>query len=172
MTETHPFGNFVPKNSRYLLLGSFTAKDALQKGYDWFYANGRNQFWPIIEEVYDTKLPKTLDKQKLFSDLKIAITDIILSCDRKVFNSSDMNLINIIFNREALEVIFKENKVQKVYFSSRFVENLFRRNFKDLTAKYPETELVTLPSPSPRYAKVTRREKIEIYKNLLPKIIL
>lgn len=35
MIETHPFGNFVPQNSRYLFLGSFTAKPV--EGYDWFF---------------------------------------------------------------------------------------------------------------------------------------
>jgi len=50
MIEVHPFGDFVPRNTQYLLLGSFTTKPS--DDYPWFYANGRNYFWPILEEVY------------------------------------------------------------------------------------------------------------------------
>lgn len=55
MIETHPFGCFVPPGAKYLILGSFTTKEAFnadKEKYVWFYSNGgRNNFWPILEEV-------------------------------------------------------------------------------------------------------------------------
>ena len=79
MLEIHPFGSFVPKNARILLLGSFTTKPA--KGYEWFYANGRNQFWPILEGVYGVELDTKEKQQQLFRKLTMALADIILSCE-------------------------------------------------------------------------------------------
>ena len=78
MAEKHPFGVFVPLGAKYLLLGSFVTKPT--SGYDWFYANGRNQFWPILEEVYQIPLKTTKAQQMLFTKLRMAIADIILEC--------------------------------------------------------------------------------------------
>jgi hypoxanthine-DNA glycosylase len=150
MLEKHPFGNFVPKNAKYLILGSFVTKPV--DGYEWFYANGRNQFWPILEEVYKLPLKTIKDQQNLFFKLRMAITDIILECEREKNTHSDTDLKCLVFNAQAITGILDKNKIEKIFFTSRFVENLYRRHFKDQIQKYPEIELVTLPSPSPRYA--------------------
>lgn len=172
MIETHPFGNFVPPNARYLFLGSFTGKLAVEDNYNWFFSTKRNQFWPILKEVYKVKLDTKLEKQKLFQLLRMAITDIILSCERRANNNSDMNLINIIYNTPAITSIIQKNKVKTIFFSSRFAEHLFKKQFKSIMHQYPEIELITLPSPSPRYAAMSKDEKIERYKQLLPKILV
>ena len=168
MIEIHPFGIFCPPKANYLLLGSFTAvkKD---DSYDWFYGSKRNQFWPMIEEVYAVKLPDKKSRQNLFTKLSIAIADMIYQCERKDGNSLDSNLINFVFNMEGLNKLFGENPLQKVFFSSRFVEKQFRKNFEDLITKYPNIEFVTLPSPSPRYAAMSQTEKIKRYRKIFPK---
>jgi len=170
MIEQHPFGDFVPKKVKYLMLGSFVTKPS--NPYEWFYANGRNQFWPIMEQVYNSKFEITAKQQQLFIDLEMALTDIILSCERKKNSNLDINLFNATFNIQGVTSIITKHKPQKIFFTSWHVENLFRRYFKDLIEKYPTVELVTLPSPSPRYAMLTKDEKIAIYKELLPKLIL
>src|SRR3972149_9293812 len=160
MTETHPFGNFVPKNSKYLILGSFTGK-ITDPSYDWFYSNKRNQFWPILRQVYNLKLETKEEKQQLYKKLQIAITDIILSCDRKKGTNSDTNLTNITFNTKAIKKILNDNKIEKIFFSSKFVEKLFKKKFPDFTSLYPYSYFYTLPSPSPRYAKLSLSDKIK-----------
>lgn len=173
MIETHPFGNFVPANTRYLILGSFTGKrteDSIKNGYDWFYGTKRNQFWPIMEEVYGLSLKTKIEKQNLFTKLGIAITDIILSCGRKSNSNLDVNLTNIVFNTQTIIDILEKNHIKTIFFTSRFVEKLFKRHFKNILPQYPEIKFVALPSPSPRYAVMSRQEKIERYKNVLPKL--
>jgi hypoxanthine-DNA glycosylase len=169
MVETHPFGIFSPPNAKYLLLGSFTAvkKD---ESYDWFYGSKRNQFWPIIEEVYNTSLPNKETREKLFTKLSVAIADMIYQCERRDGNSLDSNLINFVYNKKGLNKLLKENKIQKIFFSSRFVEKEFKKNFKNLLEAYPYIELITLPSPSPRYAAMSRTEKITRYKEVFPQL--
>lgn len=169
MVEAHPFGTFTPKNTKYFFLGSFTGKVENSK-YDWFYANGRNQFWQIMEEVYKIDLSTKAKKQELFTDLKMAITDIILSCERKASSNLDMNLTNMTFNIAAIEKAIRGNKLKAIYFSSRFAEKLFRKVFKEIILHFPNIQLITLPSPSPRYAAITKQEKVKRYQELLPKL--
>lgn len=172
-TETHSFGVFAPKKSRYLLLGSFPGKrseEDIMNGYDWFYGTKRNQFWPIMEEAFGLPLKTKAQKQALFERLGMAITDIILSCERRAGSNLDANLINIIFNDEAIGEIFKDHPIEEVFFSSRFVETMFRRHFKAIMAEHPRVRYSTLPSPSPRYAAMTRGEKARRYRELLPKL--
>lgn len=167
--EIHPFGVFSPPKAKYLMLGSFTAvkKD---DSYDWFYGSKRNQFWPMIEEVYDLKLPNKKAKQNLFTNLSLAIADMIHQCERRDGNSMDSNLINLVYNTEALKKLLKENPIKKIFFSSRFVEKEFKRKFKELIDIHPNVELVTLPSPSPRYAAMSKQEKINRYGEIFPKL--
>lgn len=168
MSEIHPFGAFVPLGSIYLFLGSFAAKQVT--GYDWFFSNGRNQFWPIMEEVYHLKFPTKKDKQQLFIQLRMGITDIILSCERKADSNLDTNLSNMIFNTKAIFKIVRKNNIKVIYFSSRFAENLFKKHFKQLMNDYPKISLITLPSSSPRYAMMSKQEKVKRYRELLPKL--
>lgn len=168
MIETHPLGDFVPANAKYLLLGSFMAKKPGEGHYDWYYGSKRNQFWLIIEAVYNVNLPDKASRAELFTKLRIAISDIILACERRDNNSLDANLINIVYNIDGIKSILTQNKIEKIFFTSRFVEKEFRKVFKDLIAQLPQIELVTLPSPSPRYAKLSLLEKIEKYREVLP----
>lgn len=170
MVETHAFGAFVPQNSKYLILGSFTAKLTNESNYDWFYGTKRNQFWKILRNVYQLPLEELEEKKKLFSDLQLAITDIIYQCERQKGSNLDNNLINIVYHFDLIKKILEENNIETIYFSSRYVENNFKRHFKDIYSKYKNISYFTLPSPSPRYALLTLDQKTEKYKELLPKI--
>lgn len=167
MIEKHPFGDFVPKNTQYLILGSFTGK-IIDDSYDWFYGTKRNLFWPIIQEVYGRQLLNKKGKQTLFNQLGVAITDIILSCVRNTNSNLDINLTNIVLNKRVANIV-EDNDIEKIFFSSRFVEKLFKKHFKNLVLSHPDVGLITLPSPSPRYAAMSKSEKIARYKQLLPK---
>jgi hypoxanthine-DNA glycosylase len=168
MIEVHPFKIFQPINFKYLLLGSFTTKAiGVENSYDWYYGSKRNQFWQLIESTYNTKLPDTNSRKSLFEKLNIGIADIIYSCERKEGNSLDSNLINIVYNPQIEELISNPGLIT-IYFSSRFVENLFKKRYKSYLDIYPTLNLITLPSPSPRYALLSKAEKIQRYKELLP----
>lgn len=175
MIETHPFGSFVPFNARYLICGSFTGKEAYdpekKKNYVWYYFNGgRNQFWPILEEIYMTKLQTREEMCELFTSLGMAMSDIIYQCERVKTSNLDIHLTNIIYAVDNISKILHENPIRKIFFTSRFTETKFHRIFKEIIIKYPDIELVTLPSPSPRYVQMTKKQKIIKYKELLPNL--
>jgi hypoxanthine-DNA glycosylase len=176
MVETHPFGNFVPLNAKHLILGSFTGRQVVKGtnetdiAYDWFYGTKRNQFWSILEEVYGIELRNKQSKQVLFAKLGIAIADIIYQCERNGISNLDSDLVNITYNVKAIAEILEREHIEKIFFTSRFVEYRFKKFFKTVINCHPSIYLITLPSPSPRYAKMSKEQKIQKYKVLFPKL--
>ena len=166
--EYHPFEDFVPKNSKYLILGSFPPKELTQNleciEKFWFYSSKKNQFWKILERIYQISLPTKEEKKALLKYLKIGIGDIFSKCKRKNKNSSDENLLPLEYNKN-IQKILSNFSIEKIYVSSRFVEKHLKKNFYIF-----ESQIIYLPSPSPRFARYTLEKKIEIYQNLLPKI--
>ena len=163
--ETHPFKPFVPPKATVLIVGSFPGRDVTKKSLekdDWFYGTKRNQFWDIISGVYDVELKTAADKKELFTTKGIAIADIILQARRNAVNNADTNLEVIAYNDAAIKKMLDRTSFQHIFFTSKFVERLFLKVF-------PETKNgKCLPSPSPRYARMSKAEKIEIYKKMLP----
>lgn len=175
MIETHPFLSFTPPNTRCLILGSFTGKEAVPgqpysiESYDWFYGTRSNQFWPILEKVYGVELKSKDQKQALFTRLGIAIADIIYQCERKAGSNLDANLEIIAYNQAPIEEILDSYPIERIYFTSRFVERKFKRAFKEVLFHHPGIQGTALPSPSRRYARMGLEEKTAKYKELLPK---
>ena len=168
MIEKHILGNFLPKGAKYLVLGSFFAKGLHSTlGYDWYYGSRFNQFWRIIEEVYDVTLKDKASKIQLFTELKMGIADIIYSCERENGNSSYSNLTNITYNYSIIELL-NTKEIDVIYFTSVFVEKNFRKLFLPKIKDPSHIKLTTLPSPSPRYARLRIDEKVVIYSQLLP----
>jgi len=74
--ETHPFEAFVPKKIKCLIVGSFPGKEQTGMELDdthWFYGAPRNQFWKILEIVYEIELKNRKQKQQLFEEAGIGI---------------------------------------------------------------------------------------------------
>ncbi len=165
--EIHPHKPFVPANPKVLILGSFPGKDhsvssGSSKKEEWFYASKRNQFWNIMRGVYNEELLTTTEKRRLFEKHGIAIGDVLLKIRRKENNNLDTNLEIIEYNDKALDKLLKQNKFDAIFFTSKFVEKHFIKLFPQI--KNAEC----LPSPSPRYARMSLKEKIDYYKNKLP----
>ena len=163
--ETHPFQPFIPTNATILIVGSFPGRDITQKELekdDWFYGTKRNQFWNIISGVYNIELKNAADKKELFTIKGIAIADIILKARRNAINNSDNNLEVITYNDKAIKNILAYTSFQHIFYTSRFVEKHFLKIFPGIQNGE------CLPSPSPRYARMSIKEKITYYKKILP----
>ena len=164
--ETHPFKAFIPENVTVIIVGSFPGKEVKHKilsEEEWFYGSKRNQLWKIISGVYLTDLQTSTEKQNLFKKHGIGMVDIFLKVKRKEDNNMDSNLEVIEYNDKAIKSILKNQSIKKIFFTSKFVEKEFMKLFPEI--KIGEC----LPSPSPRYARMSLREKINYYKSKLPK---
>lgn len=167
LIETHPFEAFVPRGIEYLVVGSFPGREHTQSAVpegQWFYGARRNQFWKILELVYGRELKHRTEKEALFTELRMGITDVIRRAVRLENSNLDQNLDIIEYNHDKIAAILKQKTLKKVFFTSRFVEKVFRQAFPD----YLHTEV--LPSPSPRYATLSLAQKAAIYKEKLPKL--
>lgn len=163
--EVHPHKPFVPPNAKVLILGSFPGKGHAESesAGEWFYASKRNQFWNILRKVYDEELPTTESKKELFIKHGIAIADVFLKIRRKENNNQDNNLEIVAYNDKALKKTLNKNKFEAIFFTSKLVEKHFLKLFP--TVNNGEC----LPSPSPRYARISLEEKANIYKKKLPR---
>lgn len=166
LIETHPFEAFIPKNIKCLVVGSFPGREQTQIELNerhWFYGAPRNQLWKILEIVYSRELKTRKQKQLLFEEAGIGMTDVIKCCVRKEGTNLDENLEIKEYNEEVIANILKQHQ-PKVLFTSRFVEKEFKRLFPD----YKNTDI--LPSPSPRYFKLRIADKAKIYREKLPQL--
>lgn len=164
--ERHPFLAFIPQKMFCLILGSFPGKEQTRGGLEenaWFYGAPLNQFWRILSKAYDRELKTREAKQKLFEAAGIGITDIFKAVIRTSGSNLDENLQIEEYNWDVIEEILKKHR-PNVFCTSRFVEKEFKKKFP----AYPAVDV--LPSPSPRYFKLTIEQKAEVYKQKLPSL--
>lgn len=162
--ETHPHTPFVPHPLKVLIMGSFPGRSStLSTGPQgqWFYSAKRNQLWKILEIVFNQPLPDQATKAAVLASRGIGIGDILLQIRRLKQSNADQDLQIITYNDKAIAAILQKYPDVQICFTSRFVE----KQFKKLFAAHPHT--VLLPSPSPRYARLTLAEKAAIYKQIL-----
>jgi hypoxanthine-DNA glycosylase len=163
--ETHPFKPFVPLNATVLIVGSFPGRDITQGNIDndtWYYGTKRNQFWQIMSSVYNIELKTTKEKKDLFKKTGIAIADIFLKVNREGESNADTDLEVIAYNDKSIRKILASTSFKFIFFTSKFVEKHFLKIFPGV--KNGEC----LPSPSPRYARMSKQEKVAYYKMKLP----
>ena len=162
--EHHPFSAFVPTGLTCLILGSFPGKEQSRGGLAddaWFYGAPLNQFWRILEKTYGRPLKTKGEKQRLFTEAGIGITDIFKAVVRTSGSNLDENLQIETYNWDVIETVLKAHR-PGVLCTSRYVEKEFKKRFP----AYPAVDV--LPSPSPRYFRLTIEQKAEIYREKLP----
>jgi len=157
LRHVHPFDPILFCDTKILILGTFPSLDSFK--YNFYYAHARNQFWKILSAIFDMPVVTKEEKITLLREKKIGLWDIVASCERK--NSSDTNLKNCVLNDIPL-LLRTYQDIQLLAFTGQKAAQLYHRQYADLSI-----ETVTLPSPSPAYAKMRITQKLEIYRNCL-----
>jgi len=81
-TRATPIWKFICHDSEILIIGSFPCFNGVDYG-DWFYSgSGKNEFWKLLSEIYDSPVNVVEQKKELCIKNKIAITDIALTIER------------------------------------------------------------------------------------------
>jgi len=152
----HPIAPVVFEDSLTLILGSFPSLKSFE--HEFYYAHPKNQFWSILSDIYGLPVRSVEDKIALLSFAKIALWDVIASCERT--NSADSNLKNTKPN-DIEGLLRKYPNIKRVFFTGRLSEKLYKKHFGHLVLP-----TALLPSPSPAYAAMRLQEKVRRWKQL------
>lgn len=161
MREKHPYGEFIPKKANAMIIGSFPiAKFSNPKRrheiknheLDFFFGGEKNLLWKLLGEVFNVQLKTRDDVVKLLIRKKIAIGDVIVSCQRKNGGGSDSDLYDIEWNQDLLKMI-DSHKIRKVFFTSKKVANWFNKLFPHSS----HLEKIILVSPSGQSVRSVHR---------------
>ena len=130
----HPFEPVFDKNSLVLILGTFPSEKS------------REYFWKLIAFLTNTsKIPVSIDEKKeLLLRNKIALWDVINSCDIK--KSSDSSITNVVPNN--LSKILELSSIKQIFANGEKAYSIYMRYcYKDIGK-----EIIKLPSTSPANA--------------------
>ena len=139
----HPIDPVFDSNSRILILGSFPSVKSRENQF--FYGHPQNRFWKVISAVTDSPLPGTVvEKRELLLKNKIALWDVIASCD--ITGSSDSSIKNVVPND--LSPILETADIQTIFVNGKIAEKYYNKYLRPATGR----DAVCLPSTSPANA--------------------
>ncbi len=140
-----------------MILGSVPSIKSREENF--YYAHKQNKFWHLLSDVYNEKVPLTVDEKITFL-LKhnIALWDVIKSCTIK--NSSDSSIKNVKPNN--IKSLINKTKIEKIYTTGKKAYYLYNKFIYNKT----KIEAIYLPSPSPANASMNYDSILEIYKDI------
>ena len=139
----HPIKPIFDKNSKMLILGSFPSVKSREQNF--YYGHPQNRFWKVVSAVFDCEEPKSIEEKREFLlSLRIALWDVIASCD--IDGSSDSSIKNVVPNN--LRVILDNADIKKIFVNGKTAENYYNRYIRNEIKR----EAVVLPSTSPANA--------------------
>jgi double-stranded uracil-DNA glycosylase len=151
-------------DARVLILGTLPGEKSLERGQ--YYANSRNIFWRIIEELFgisDDLLYE--DRLARLQEIRIAVWDVCRSADRS--GSLDSKLVagepndfnSLLRSHSRIELIcFNGSKAQKLY--QQYV-------LPELAQQFATIRYELLPSTSPAHAAMPYDEKLSRWRSAL-----
>jgi len=154
----HPFEPVIFDDSEILILGTFPSIKSFENNF--YYSHPRNQFWDILSIIFNDKKPNTIkEKIEFLKKHKIALWDSVCLAKRKKGNSNDED-IDFIKPCNIPNLLEKYPNIKKIAITSRKGEKFLKKHFKDI-------DIIYLPSPSPRNAKLNSNQKAKIWKKSL-----
>lgn len=159
MLEKHPWVRFPKDNNRgtKLIIGSFPpnkftvqSQKQTQCDMDFFYGSRDNYFWQLFSDALglNYKFPADLNNLKDYlTENKWVVSDIVLECTRKNDTAYDNDLRVSKWNESIINEIIKNNPIQTIYFTSKWVKENFDRHININTSATIINQHI-LPSPS------------------------
>jgi len=153
------------KDARVLILGSFPGNDSLQAGE--YYAHPRNQFWTIIERLFDIAHGDDYARRcRRLAAHGVAVWDVIESCRR--YGGTNKGIRNESANDFA-EFYRQHPRIATVFFNGADTEKRYRQ----LVALSPPAASqrnasvgFRLPSTSLANARISLTDKIDAWRAL------
>ena len=164
-------GLYTPANATGLLIGTFPSilvRKAFNRmrptDVDFFYGSADNNFWKDLGIIYkrsfrqDHSEEAIKERERLLDDLKLGLSDAILSCETKG-SAVDLALQNIELNTTIVDVLDQHPTIEALYFTS----SSGKTNAESLTLKMLREEgrisKMKIIQTSPRMRHFLYRDK-------------
>ena len=149
----HPFGAIFNQYSVILILGSFPSVKSRENNF--YYSHPQNRFWQILSKLTNaSQLPTSInEKTQLLIKNKIALWDVVKSCNIK--GSSDSSIKNV--NVNDLLTLLNNTNIIKIFANGNTAYNLYMK----YCSKNINTEIFKLPSTSSANATYSLNKLIE-----------
>ena len=158
---THEFEPVYDRNSRVLILGTFPSVKSREMQF--YYGHPQNRFWKVIAALTDSDVPVTIEeKKKLLLDNRIAIWDVISSCE--IIGSSDSSIKNVV--PADIERVLCDSNILEIYANGGTAKKLYEKYVMKRTGR----EIVGLPSTSPANAAYSMERLLECWEVIREKI--
>ena len=163
------FPPIAVETATVLILGSMPGEESLKKNE--YYGNPRNSFWKIMASLFGFDLSVNYEERtRILLENKIALWDVMRSCERKGSLDSYINNGTIIENDFAF--FFKNYpNIRNVYFNGAKAE---REYFKRVLPRLPKSKrhinYDRLPSTSPAMTQLSIKAKIIEWSKIKRKI--
>ncbi len=144
MKVVHSFKPIYNSESKILILGSFPSIKSRENNF--YYTNPKNRFWSTLRNVFNENIGESnQDKEKFLLTHKIALFDVIYSCN--IMASNDNSIKDVIPND--IKKIVDESKIKAIFTTGAKAYSLYNKYLlKDVGI-----EAIKLPSTSPANCK-------------------
>lgn len=144
MKVVHSFKAIYNSESKILILGSFPSIKSRENNF--YYTNPKNRFWSTLGNVFNENIGESnQDKEKFLLTHKIALFDVIYSCN--IMASNDNSIKDVIPND--IKKIVDESKIKAIFTTGAKAYSLYNKYLlKDVGI-----EAIKLPSTSPANCK-------------------
>lgn len=147
----HELPPIYNKNSQILILGSMPSIKSREVKF--YYGHPQNRFWHVLEKVFEMKI---IDKKQFLLDNKIALWDVLASCEISL--SSDSSIKNELPNN--IPEILKMTDIKIIFTTGKTAYKYYQKYFKDIIS----LPVINLSSTSPANCRRNLEELIEEYK--------
>ena len=139
----HPISPVYNEKSKILILGSFPSVKSREEGF--FYGHPQNRFWKVLSSICAASEPETVEEKKnLLLENKIALWDVIQSCD--IEGSSDSSIKNVRVND--ISEILSGADIRLIVTNGKKADALYKKHLEEKT----KIKALCLPSTSPANA--------------------
>jgi double-stranded uracil-DNA glycosylase len=149
-------------DAKVLILGSMPGKLSLAQQQ--YYAHPRNAFWKIIAHLFGFNSDmRYADKLLALQQHKLALWDVIQSCERQ--GSLDSNISNAsIISNDFAEFFVQHSHIQHIFFNGSCAYQEYHKRVQPrLAEQWQALACTRLPSTSPAMASLTFEQKLSAW---------
>ena len=141
---THPFEPVYNASSKILILGTMASPKSREYGF--FYGHPQNNFWRVLANIFNVKLPETIDDKKSFLlGNNIAVWDVLHSCE--ISGADDNSIKNPVVN-DFFEIL-ANSQIKAVFTTGMTATKIYNKYCAEKTG----IPAIYLPSTSPANRK-------------------